>query len=171
MKEIFKDVKGFKNYAISNKGYVINKRTGFILKPAARGVQLYITMQKNRGNVVRSLSKLMILHFKNANSEDFAIHLDYNTFDNRANNLDKVDTRSKLLQFRKNGERKNRCVYKNHWYALGKSPNRWRGKLNIKFKSIDVGYFKTRKLAEEACAKVFKREMGFEMTRIYTKGK
>jgi hypothetical protein len=170
MREVFKDVKGFKNYAVSSKGYVINKKTGFILKPYIQGLQLYVCMQKN-GNKAKSLSKLMILHFKNANSEDFAVHLDYNTFDNQASNLDKVDSRSKLLQFRKNGKKKNRCVYKNHWYALGKSPNRWRGKLNIKFKSIDVGYFKTRKLAEDACAKVFKREMGFEMTRIYTKGK
>jgi hypothetical protein len=166
MKEVFKPVKGFKGYHISSRGYIVVEKSGRVLKPEIRKLQLYVSMN----GTVRSLSKLMIKHFKNATNKDYAIHLDYNTFHNVEENLDKVNSRSKLYQHRKNKENKNRCVFPNTWYNRGKSQNKWRGKLNIKGTSFDIGYFKTKKAAEEACAKVFKRKMGFEMKRIYSKG-
>jgi hypothetical protein len=169
MKEKFKTLKKFPKYVISNKGYVINKKTGNISTPYLLNGYFYATLVKKNGKNSRvGLHRLIIENFKDATKKDYAIHLDFNTGNNEVQNLDKVRGRSGLFQWRKNVEKINRCVYDNHFFKKGKSKKPFKGILNIKGKSIHVGYFKTKAETEIACSKIFKRKMGFEMSRIFS---
>ncbi len=47
--EIFRDIDGFANYAVSNHGYVINKKSGRILKPGADQNGHLLVSLHNRG--------------------------------------------------------------------------------------------------------------------------
>lgn len=171
MKEKFKTLKKFNNYVISNKGYVINKKTGHIATPFLFKNYFYVGLVKNDGKSrAVGLHRLVIENFKNASKKNYAIHLDFNTGNNEEVNLDKVKGLSGLYQWRKNIEKVNRCVYDNHFFKRGKSKKPFKGILNIKGKSIHIGYFKTKEETEKACAKVFKRKMGFEMVRVFFNG-
>lgn len=171
MKEKFKTLKKFPNFVISNKGYVINKKTGGIRSPCLFNNYFYVSLENSNGkSTTVGLHRLVIENFKNASKKDYAIHLDFNTGNNEETNLDKVKGLSGLYQWRKNVEKVNRCVYDNHFFKRGKSKKPFKGILNIKGKSIHVGYFKTKEETEKACAKVFKRKMGFEMSRVFFDG-
>jgi hypothetical protein len=171
MKEKFKTLKKFPRYVISNKGYVVNKKTGKIISPYLFNNYFYVrlTMPNGKSTGV-GLHRLVIENFKNATKRDYAIHLDFNTGNNEETNLDKVKGRSGLYQWRKNIEKVNRCVYDNHFFKKGRSKKPFKGILNIKGKSIHVGYFKTKQETEKACAVIFKRKMGFEMSRVFSSG-
>lgn len=171
MKEKFKTLKKFPRYVISNKGYVVNKKTGKVISPYLFNNYFYVklTMPNGKSTGV-GLHRLVIENFKNATKRDYAIHLDFNTGNNEETNLDKVKGRSGLYQWRKNVEKVNRCVYDNHFFKRGKSKKPFKGILNIRGKSIHVGYFKTKQETENACAKIFKRKMGFEMGRVFSNG-
>lgn len=169
MKEKFKTLKQFPNYVISNKGYVINKKTGHVPTAYLHNNYFYIALAKNNGKTTSvGLHRLVIENFKNATKKDYAIHLDFNTGNNEETNVDKVRGRSGLYQWRKNVEKVNRCVYDNHFFKRGKSKKPFKGILNIRGRSIHVGYFMTKQEAEIASAKIFKRKMGFEMRRIFS---
>lgn len=172
MREKFKTLKKFPNFVISNKGYVINKKTGNIRSPYLHNNYFYVSLEKYNGkSVAVGLHRLVIENFKNATKKDYATHLDFNTGNNEEDNLDKVKGRSGLYQWRKNVEKVNRCVYDNHFFKKGKSKKPFKGILNIKSKSIHVGYFKTKEETEKACAVIFKRKMGFEMVKVFSNGK
>lgn len=171
MKEKFKTLKKFPNFVISNKGYVVNKKTGNIRSPYLLNNYFYVSLENSSGkSTAVGLHRLVIENFKNAGKRDYAIHLDFNTGNNEETNLDKVKGLSGLYQWRKNVEKVNRCVYDNHFFKKGKSKKPFKGILNIKGKSIHVGYFKTKEETEKACAKIFKRKMGFEMNRVFFDG-
>lgn len=171
MKERFKTLKKFPKYVISNKGYVINKKNGKVRSPHLLNNYFYISLTKPNGkNTTVGLHRLVIENFKNATKGDYAVHLDFNTGNNEEDNLDKVKGRSGLYQWKKNIEKVNRCVYDNHFFKKGKSKKPFKGILNIRGKSIHVGYFKTKEETETACAKIFKRKMGFEMSRVFSSG-
>jgi hypothetical protein len=169
MEEKFKTLKHFSRYVVSNKGYVINKKTGHILSPYLNNNYFYVSLVRNNGQVVRiGLHRLVIENFKDATKNDYAIHLDFNTGNNEETNLNKVRGRSGLYQWKKNVQKVNRCVYDNHFFKKGKSKKPFKGILNIRGKSIHVGYFRTKKETEKACAVIFKKKMGFEMGRIFS---
>jgi hypothetical protein len=168
MKEVFVKLKKYPNYLVSNRGYVVNKKTGRILSPYLFRGYFCVTLTKANGKKSsKGLHRLIIENFKNARKKHFAIHLDYNTGNNEVDNVDKVWGLSELKQWKKNINKVNRCVYDNHFYKRGASKKPYKGILNIKGKSIHVGYFKTKKETEAACAIIFKKHMGFEMSRNY----
>lgn len=169
MRERFIKIKGFsKNYRLSSKGYVVNIKTGRILKPFLFQNMVYVSLVKENGYPsVKGLHRLIIENFRNALPNDYAIHLDFDTTNNELPNVNKVNGLSALKQWQKNKKKINRCVYDNHFYLRGASKKPYKGILNINAKSIHVGYFKTKKETEQACAVVFKKIMGFEMSRKY----
>ena len=102
MREKFKTLKKFPKYVISNKGYVINKKTGNISSPYLFNGYFYVGLIKKNGKPSSvGLHRLVIDNFKDATKKDYAIHLDFNTGNNEENNLDKVRGRSGLLQWKK----------------------------------------------------------------------
>lgn len=159
IKEKFKRVSGYKNYAISNMGYVINKNTGRILKPfkLEKGRQFYVHLNKSNTSKPFNLARLVLTHFtKKELGKNFAIHLNRLTSDNRVNNL-KSSTRGDLIRWYNQEKKRPRGIYKN---TLGSKPFRVLIKYNNKAKT--VGYFKHRSDAEVAYRQEYVRFYGQE---------
>jgi hypothetical protein len=169
MKEIIKQLKQDKNYAISNYGYVFNLTNGKVLKP-------YTNYKGDNYRVfikVRSytLYKLVMQHFKKTEYDSSGIHLDFNRKNNANPNLKKVTGHSAMIQWKKAEKNKIRCVYPNpHYKPHIKKSKPYKGCLNVNFKQIHIGYFKTKKEAKLACFKKFKLIYGFNMVKSYKRG-
>lgn len=170
MKEIIRQLKQNKNYAISNYGYVFNLKTGNVLKPFKHYVGGNYAISLNGTSFV--LYKLVMQHFKKSEYDSSGIHLDFNRKNNKVPNLKKVQGRSEMLQWMKAERNQIRCVYPNPNYKpYIKKSKPYKGCLNVKSKQIHVGYFKTKKEAKIACYKQFKLLYGFDMVKSYKRGK
>lgn len=170
MKEIIKQLKQDKNYAISNYGYVFNLKTGSVLKPfnQYKGGNYSIRIIKKS----YTLYKLVMQHFKKTQYDSSGIHLDFNRKNNVNPNLKKVSGHSAMIQWKKAEKNMMRCVYSNPNYKpYIKKSKPFRGVLNVNFKQVHVGYFKTKKETKLACFKKFKLIYGFNMVKSYNSGK
>lgn len=92
--EIWKDINGYDNYEISDFGRVRNKKTGYILKSKSPK-QKYVQVLLSRNGESKSflLHRLVAEAFVNNNNQStckFVDHIDNNTKNNKANNLEWV---------------------------------------------------------------------------------
>ncbi len=98
-KECWKDISGYEGkYQISNKGRIksilftnnqITKKQDKIMKPQLRNKYLIINLSKDSKRKQYSIHRLVAQEFiKNPNNYNVVNHLDYNTLNNNADNLE-----------------------------------------------------------------------------------
>lgn len=90
MKEIFKDIKGFEKYQISNLGRVRNVVTGKVLIPGVTGDGYnHVVLYKESKPYARKIHLLVAQAFlPNPNNHPCVNHKDENKLNNNVNNLE-----------------------------------------------------------------------------------
>lgn len=157
MKTLWKTVKRFDNYEVSNKGQVRNKRTGYILKPYKMHKSsnlLYVMLFKKGVYKNFPVHKLVAKHFERMTKSDTtAYHLNYVQTDNRDINLEGCTVGDATARTRRlNNLRKYRGIHK---FPRAKD-KKWRAMLCVgKMKVKTVGYYRTRKEAYVAYIKAY----------------
>jgi len=155
-KEIWRKVKGFPNYKISNRGKVVNVKTGKKLKAhISAGTSLAVSLSKNSKKYKKSLARLVLKHFTKKPPKFTPVHKDGNNQNNTLKNL-KRGTRSEMLAARYRAKQKLRGIYT---YKNGNF-EKWRAAIQKNNKQITVGYFDTKKEAIVGYYNAYKKLYG-----------
>ena len=87
--EIYKNIKHYENYQVSNKGNIKNQKTGHLLKPSKdRGGYFYVILYGNKIKKHKYIHRLVADAFlENPNSKGFVDHIDNNRTNNNIENL------------------------------------------------------------------------------------
>ena len=144
--EIFKKVKNYPLYSISDLGRVRNDTTGMILKPY-KDNYLKVRLSSSGNQKTVNIHSLVAIAFLNHSSKDRKIvvdHIDNDKFNNRADNLQIVSNRFNTSKDKKGGSSKHTGV---HYF---KRDNKWMATIRISGKKIYLGSFKTEKAAAAA---------------------
>lgn len=164
-KVIWKSIRGYKNYEVSNMGKVRNKETGGILKIQTNQAKTrYVTLWKNGLSKNLILGNLVLKAF-GAKRLFTTIHIDGDHSNNKLSNL-KPGTRAESLVQNRRALGKLRGVYK---FPIG--DKNWRAILAVDKKSITIGYFKTKAEAIIAFYNAYKNKYGakpFNLRKILT---
>ncbi len=145
--EIWKEVKDYPDYQISNFGNVKSLKHGKekILKKGVDTVgYLMINLSFNGIQKTRNIHQLVAEAFLNHIPNGFELvinHINFNKADNRVENLEIVTTR----------ENSNRKHLKSSSQFVGvswsKENKKWRAQIRVNRKLIHLGYFTTEKEA------------------------
>lgn len=98
--EIWKTVKDYENYEVSNLGNVRSKKTGKILRPAPQqSGYLLVCLCKNGKGKTFPVHRLVLQTFEPIDDNDYleANHINYNKLDNRLENLEWVTHSANVL--------------------------------------------------------------------------
>ncbi len=151
MKEIWKVIKEFPNYSVSNKGRVKNNKTKHFLKQwsPVNSALLYVTFSNWPACYHRGVHVLVAKYFKKMKKKDnSALHLNYVQFDNREPNVDGCTKGQAIVRTRKHNRLKKGKIKGIYKWAIGK--NKFRAVLSLedgKMGTQTIGYFKTKKEA------------------------
>jgi len=141
MEELYSTITDFENYAISNFGNVLNKKTQRILKPStSRNGYFHIVLSKNNIQTTYNIHILMANAFiKNPQNKKFVSHINQNKLDNDINNL-RFATRIEQSRTRL---KKTNCtsIYKGVCFL--KTSDRWKSQICINKKVKHLGLFNT----------------------------
>ena len=151
--EIWKEVKDYPDYQISNFGNVKSLKYGKekILKKGVDTVgYLMINLSFNGIQKTRNIHQLVAEAFLNHIPNGFELvinHINFNKADNRVENLEIVTTR----------ENSNRKHLKSSSQFVGvswsKENKKWRAQISVNRKLIHLGYFTTEKEASNTYQK------------------
>lgn len=143
MIEIWKNIKGFPMYEISNTGNVRSLRYGKIklLKLVNRKDNYQSITLRNKGEIQTFLiHRLVYLTFNDLNVNGYYIHIDHinnNRADNNILNLQLLTARENSIKINlKNKTSKYKGV------SFDKRKNKWRSHIRINSKQICLGSFK-----------------------------
>ena len=104
MEEIWKGIKDYSKYEVSNLGRVRNIKTGRILKPNFSGryysVELFNETGSKRKNIHRLVAEAFV---ERKNGQDVVNHIDGNSFNNSASNLEWCTVTENNIHAVKNG--------------------------------------------------------------------
>ena len=180
IEEIWKDIIGYKGvYKVSNTGKikslereVYHPRHGTInLKEKLKKFtkhkdgRLQVTLSFEGVNKIKTVSNLVLEHFKDKNNiRECIIHLDGNKSNNNVYNLKYVTKRDIAFIRGKKSENK---TSKKHGVWFEKSKNRYRASITFNGKGKILGTFKTEKDAYNAYKKEYILNNSFKET-IYT---
>ena len=155
MKEVWKEVKGYPNYIVSNYGRVRNIKTDREKKPriTSRGYVCFQLYVNNKIKTVR-IQRLVALHFLPphfpCNERLDVDHIDWDASNNRVDNLQWLT--------RKEHARKPRPYKRGAEYSNGKWKARlWEGNTNRY-----LGAFESREEAYQAFRKAYILKHGIE---------
>lgn len=102
MKEVWKAIKDFDNYEVSNTGKVRNKDTGNVLKPwIINSGYKQVGIPKQSGLVHRLVAEAFILN--KDTSKNVVNHIDNNKLNNTVDNLEWVDQKGNIAHSTKQG--------------------------------------------------------------------
>lgn len=157
MKEIWRKVKNFSDYKISNHGRLHSSKSNKILegnilrytrkrtKEKINKIQFRLENRTNKRTVFAH--RLVMEHFSKKEISNLIVyHKDNNTMNNFIKNLDAI-TRSNLYRLYRTKQGKERGVYPVPWKAIKQGGKKFRVLLKIKDKYVTLGYFKTKKEA------------------------
>lgn len=121
-KEIWKKVKGFDNYYVSNNGKVLNILSNKILKNNINGAGYYfVNLYKDKIRFNNMIHKLVFENFNNKISNRIFVidHIDNNKLNNNINNLQLITNRENSTKDKKQISG-NYCIYitKNNNYMV-----------------------------------------------------
>lgn len=141
--EIWKTIEEFPNYAISNKGEVINKKTKRILKQSNVGGYLKVSLFDNEKKTIKSIHKLLANTFiSNPDNLPIVDHIDNDTMNNSLENL-RWASRSLNCH--------NISAYGKYDYKgvrdSGRKSNPYRADIGYNGKKISLGNFETPEMA------------------------
>lgn len=157
--EIWKEVKGFEDYQVSNLGNVksIKKGVERKLKPGLGKGYLKVVFWMNGISTSRTVHQLVAEAFLNhipCGHKLVVDHINDVKTDNRVENLQIVSNRFNAYKTQGNYSSKYKGV---NWRS---DRSKWRSQLRINGKSIHLGYFTNEKEASQAYQKALK-EYGF----------
>jgi hypothetical protein len=135
MEEIYKVIKGYENYSVSNYGNVRNNKSGKILK-ASFDKYGYKKIDLNRKSVTvhRLVSQAFI---PNPNNKKCVDHIDNDRANNNVNNLRWVTNQEN--NYNRSVTNNNMSGHKGiRWY---KTRNKWRAEIMHNYKQYHLGYF------------------------------
>lgn len=158
MKEIFRAIRGYKNYKVSNFGRIQNTKTGKFLKGWNNQFDRnYVSFSVDgKSSTAKMRAKIVLEHFKPKElDKDYAVHINSNLFDHTVPNL-KWGTMGDVKRMFKTIRNERRGVYK---FRYGNK--NWRAILKVNGKSKTIGYFKERHEAENAFVLEYIREYGY----------
>lgn len=165
--EVWKDIKGYDNYQVSNYGSVrsldrmvnnkhgtLTFRKGKILKgtPTVFGY-LTVSLHRNSKKITTAIHKLVAIAFLNhtPNGHKLVVdHIDNNSLNNKLDNLQIITQRENVCKDRKNGSSEFTGV---SWYSHAK---KWQARIQINGKSEYLGLFNCELKAAEAYQKALK---------------
>jgi hypothetical protein len=121
-KEIWKKVKGFDNYYVSNNGKVLSNLSNKILKNTINGSGYYfVNLYKDKKKYNKMIHKLVFENFNNKiSNRTFVIdHIDNNKLNNNLSNLQLITNRENSTKDKKQISN-NYCIYitKNNNYMV-----------------------------------------------------
>lgn len=159
-KEIWKTIKSFKKYQVSNFGRVRNKNTKYTLKPqysASSGSLVYMSRVDGR-STSRSIARLMMLAFKKKPPKFTPTFKDGNNQNLSLDNLKRGSRSENLFNIRC---RKNKMRGVSKYNNPGMVTQKYRAYLSVgKMKSKTIGYFNTKKEANIAFFNAYKEYYG-----------
>jgi hypothetical protein len=149
--EIYKVIKSFRNYSVSNLGNVKNNKTGKILKPQINGLQgnQYKTVTlcedglKECWKIHKLVAEAFIPNPLNKKSVD---HIDNNRFNNVVDNL-RWATQSENGMNKSMHSNSTTGVKGVHYY---KPLNKWVAHICVNRLRRHIGYFETKEEATKA---------------------
>ena len=150
---IWKTIKGFRNYEVSNAGMIRNKTTMKLLKPYTNNGSFAIKLQKGANGYTRSLGRIVLEAFTTWPPEYVTIHLNGDRTNNSVTNL-KRGTMSELFFRARMG--KVRGISK--WNG---KKNKWRAYLSTgDMKCRTIGYYPTKTAAMVAYKNAYRQAYG-----------
>ena len=151
--EIWKSVKGFSNYEVSNFGNVRNIKTKYVLKPTYLEHYNSISLSKKGVAYTKYIHKLVATAFLGhipCGHKEVVNHIDFDKKNNRADNLSLITQR----------ENTNKAHIKSSSQYVGvsfiKKINKWRSAIIIEKERIIIGQYKTEIEAHNAYQQILK---------------
>jgi hypothetical protein len=120
--EVWVHIEGYKGlYEVSSLGRIRNAISGFVLKPLPRGDYLCVDLYKDGLHKKHGIHRLVAKAFKkNPCNKPYVMHLDSNTYNNEATNLEwGTAAENNLHAFRVGG----RAAVKSHLGKFGAEAN------------------------------------------------
>ena len=152
--EIWKDIKDYENYQVSNLGKVKSLKCGKekILKNNINSSGYYqVSLSKNGKNYGFKIHQLVAMAFLNhiPNGYKFVIdHINSNKLDNKVSNLQIISQRENCYG--------KRTIKSRLLVGVNKVDNKFRSRITINGKRKHLGLFKTELEAHEAYKKALK---------------
>ena len=143
MKELFKTIKDYPKYKISNLGNVMGTR-GTILKGSRAGknkyLQVYLSADGVRKNFyIHQLMAIVFLNHKPCGYKIVVDHQDNDPLNNNLNNLQLITQRENCS--------KDKTDVGIHFDKINK---KWRASIKIEGKTVQLGSFTSKKEARDA---------------------
>jgi len=153
MEEVYKTIKGFENYEISNLGNCRNKKTNYILKPLPMKLgynqySLSYTGDNNKKKYVHQYQHrlIAIYHIENPFNKTDVDHIDGNPSNNDIKNL-RWATKNENLS---NQKKQHNKTSKYMGVSFDKSRNKWSSKIEVNKIIKYIGRFATEEEAGKA---------------------
>lgn len=165
MDEIYKDIKGFKGYYVSNMGNVVSVKNDKITRKKASvnsNGYLTVSMYANRKSSYNLVHRLVAKEFLGLDLRDSSRvvnHIDRNRTNNCSCNLEVVSQRENCSYAR---EGKSSSYIGVHWVS---SRNKWQSRILVNKKRIHLGYFSDELDAHKAYSEKLK-QLNLEVTSI-----
>ena len=154
--EIWKSIKGYSNYQVSNYGNVksLKTRTEVFLKPGiGTGGYLNVGFFINGKTVRIPIHKLVAVYFLNHKIGGYKLvvnHIDFNRTNNNVNNLEIITSRENTNKKHLKSSSQYNGV---HWHVRNK---KWMSRIKINNKEKHLGCFKSEYDAHLAYEKALK---------------
>jgi hypothetical protein len=158
MKEVWRVIKEYPAYRISNYGNIKNNKTKRLLKGhnLSNGRNMVSFSVNGKSSTAKMRAKLVLQHFKkNEIDKDYALHINNNLFDCTSRNL-KWGTRGDVKRMFKTIRNEVRGAYK---YPHGKK--NYRAIIKVEGKSKTIGYYFTKNEAQQAFINEYVRTYGY----------
>ena len=148
MKEIYKTIKHFPNYLISNLGNVLNKKSGkFLLPGLDKDGYEVVVLSKNGETTTKKVHRLVAKAFnKNPENKTIVDHIDNNRTNNNADNLRWVTSSQNNMN--RSISNTNTSGYKG--VCFDSFNNNWKAYIKMNERQINIGNYKTKEEAIEA---------------------
>jgi len=151
--EIWKEIKGFNNYEVSNYGNVRNFKTKYILKQSFNQSYTCVGLSKKGVTNIKYIHKLVAIAFLNHVPCGHKLVVNHIDFDKRNNNLDNLE----IITQRENANKKHiESSSKYVGVCFNKKRNKWRSAIIIEKERVTIGFYNTEIEAHNAYQQILK---------------
>ena len=142
--EEYRKIEGYDNYSVSNRGNVLNNKTGRIIRPSLNGKYLGVSLSKNGKQKSHNIHRLVGLAFlENPDNLSDIDHINQVRTDNRIENL-RWCSRENNCRNKKKKEGTSSQFRGVNWDT---HYNKWRSMIRLNGKTKHLGLFETEEEA------------------------